>query len=85
MISSDNELTADQYYMEFRALENKTYARTILYLNLNQSVLKKLNSLAENSSSRGLEYDIVKVSNITKVVVKANASNLFNLAFEPFS
>ncbi|MGD9780261.1 hypothetical protein [Methanomethylovorans sp.] len=85
MVSSDNELTADQYYMEFRALENKTYARTILYLNLNQSVLTKLSSLAENSSNRGLEYDIVKDNNITKVVVKANESNLFNLAFEPYS
>ena len=85
IVSSDNELIADQYYLEFRALEDKTYARTALYLNLNQSVLAKLNSLAENSSNRGLEYDIVKSVNITKVMVKANESNLFNLAFEPYS
>ncbi|WP_214045266.1 hypothetical protein [Methanomethylovorans sp.] len=85
IVSSDNELIADQYYLEFRALEDKTYARTALYLNLNQSVLAKLNSLAENSSNRGLEYDIVKSDNITKVMVKANESNLFNLAFEPYS
>lgn len=85
MVSSDKTLTADQYYLEFRALENKTYARTTLYLNLNQSVLTKLNSLAQNSSSRGLEYDIAEDDNITKVIVKANESDLLNLAVEPYS
>lgn len=85
MVSSDNKLTADQYYLEFRALDNKTYARTTLYQNLNESVQTKINSLAQNSSSRGLEYEIVHDENITKVVVKANESELLNLAFEPYS
>jgi hypothetical protein len=85
MVSSDNKLAADQYYLEFKYLENESYARTTVYLNLNQSVLTKIDSLAENSSSRGLDYDIVKDNNITKVVVKSNGSNLINLAFEPYS
>lgn len=85
IVSSDKKLTADQYYLEFKAIDNETYARKTLYLNLNQSVLTKLNSLAENSSSRGLEYDIAEDGNITTVVVEANESDLLNLAFEPYS
>jgi hypothetical protein len=85
MVNSEDKLTAEQYYLEFRAPDNESYARTTMYLNLNQSILAKIDSLAQNSSSRGLEYDILKDNNVTKVTVKANASNLFNLAFEPYS
>lgn len=85
IVSSDKELTAEQYYLEFKAIDNETYSRKTIYLNLNQSVLTKLNSLAENSSSRGLDYDIAEDGNITTVVVKANESNLLGLAFEPYS
>jgi hypothetical protein len=85
IVSSDKELTAEQYYLEFKAIDNETYSRKTVYLNLNQSVLTKLNSLAENSSSRGLDYDIAEDGNITTVVVKANESNLLGLAFEPYS
>jgi len=83
MISSENELVADQYYLEFRALEEGGYARTSIFLNLNESVLSDINSLAQNSSMRGLEYDITNFNNITKVIVKTNESNFFNLALEP--
>ena len=85
IVSSDKELIAEQYYLEFKAIDNETYARKTIYLKLNQSVLTKLNSLAENSSSRGLDYDIAEDGNITTVVVKANESNLLGLAFEPYS
>lgn len=83
VLSSDNELVADQYYLEFKALKEGGYARTSLFMNLNESVLSDINSLAQNSSMRGLEYNITNNNDITKVIVKTNESNFFNLALEP--
>lgn len=83
IISSDDKLVADQHYREFRALNDGGYAGTSLFLNLNQSVRTKINALAQNSSKRGLEYNITVDKNITKVVVKTNESNFFSLAMEP--
>lgn len=83
MISSENKLVADQYYLDFKALNDGGYSRTSLFLNLNQSVLADINALAQNSSKSGLQYTITKDANVTKVVVTANESNFFNLALEP--
>ena len=81
-ISSENKLVADQYYFDFKALEDGGYSRTYVFLNLNQSITEDINALAQNSSKRGLEYTITKDSNVTKVVVTANESNFINLVFE---
>ncbi len=83
MVSSENGMIADQYYLEFKALEEGGYARTSLFLNLNESVLNDINSRAQNSSVRGLEYNITNFNGITKVIVKTNESNFFSLAMEP--
>ncbi|MBC7085034.1 MAG: hypothetical protein H5T43_01505 [Methanomethylovorans sp.] len=83
IISSENKEVADQYYLEFRSLEQGGYARTAMFLNLNASIFEKINALAQNSTTRGLEYNITRKNNLTKVTVQANESSFFNLAFEP--
>ncbi len=85
MLSSE-DLTADQHYIEFKALENGDYSRTEVFLNPSDSTVDMVSALESNSTERGLVYDtsVEEDGRILKVVVTANESNFFNLAMEKY-
>ncbi len=69
---NSNVTFAKQFYMGIR-LNNGTYERTTGYLDVNSTVMKKLNQLKDNSTQRGiLQYDIKKTGNYTIIQISAN-------------
>jgi hypothetical protein len=68
---TSNVSFAKQYYMGLR-FDNGSYERTTAYLDLNSSVIKKLDQLKTNSTQRGIsQYDIKKSGNYTTVQISA--------------
>jgi len=66
---TSNVTFAKQFYMGIR-LNNGSYERTTAYLDLNSSVMKKLDQLKTNSTQRGIsQYDIKKSGNYTIVQI----------------
>lgn len=66
---TSNVTFAKQFYMGIR-LNNWSYERTTAYLDLNSTVMNKLNRLSENSTQRGIShYDIKKTGNYTLVQI----------------
>ena len=66
---TSNVTFAKQFYMGIR-LNNGSYERTTAYLDLNSSVMKKLNGLSENSTQRGIsQYDVKKNGNYTIIQI----------------
>lgn len=83
MITDDQHEIADQYFLELRKIQEGGYERTSMFINPNQSVMDRMNLLAQNSSTRGLTYNISNEENITKVIVRTNNdSNFFKLIEE---
>ncbi len=68
---TSNVSFAKQFYSGTR-FNNGSYERTTAYLNLNASVMKKLNQLKDNSTQRGIsQYDIKTSGNLTIVQISA--------------
>ncbi len=68
---NSNVTFAKQFYMGIR-LNNGSYERTTAYLDVNSTVMKKLNQLKDNSTQRGiLQYDIKKTGNYTIIQISA--------------
>ena len=66
---TSNVTFAKQFYMGIR-LNNGSYERTTAYLDLNSTVMKKLNLLSENSTQRGISrYDVKKNENYTIIKI----------------
>jgi len=66
---TSNVTFAKQFYMGIR-LKNGSYERTTAYIDLNSSVMKKLEQLKTNSTQRGIsQYDIKKSGNYTIVQI----------------
>lgn len=83
IVSADQKTVADQYFMELRKLPNGGYTRTSMFINPNQSMMNRINLISQNSSTRGLSYNLSKDGNITKVVVTANNdTNFLRLIYE---
>ncbi len=66
---TSNVSFANQYYMGIR-MNNSSYERISAYLDLNSSVMKKLEQLKTNSTQIGIsQYDIKKSGNYTIVQI----------------
>jgi len=66
---TSNVTFAKQFYMGIR-LKNGSYERTTAYIDLNSSVMKKLEQLKTNSTQRGIsQYDIKKSGSYTIVQI----------------
>ncbi len=77
---TSNVTFAKQFYMGIR-LNNGSYERTTAYLDLNSSVMKKLDQLKTNSTQRGIsQYDIKKSGNYT--IVQISGQDLLAVLME---
>jgi hypothetical protein len=77
---TSNVSFAKQYYMGIR-MNNGSYERISAYLDLNSSIIKKLDQLKTNSTQRGIsQYDIQKSGNYT--IVQISAQDLLPVIME---
>jgi hypothetical protein len=77
---TSNITFAKQFYMGVDQ-NNKSYERTTGYLDLNSSVMKKLNQLKTNSTQKGFsQYNITKAGNYT--IVKVSGQDMFAVLME---
>ncbi len=77
---TSNVTFAKQFYTGIR-VNNGSYERTAVYLEMNSSLMKKLNQLKDNSTQRGiLQYDIKTSGNYT--IVKISAQDLLPVIME---
>lgn len=77
---TSNVSFANQYYMGIR-MNNGSYERISAYLELNSSVMKKLDQLKTNSTQRGIsQYDIKKSGNYT--IVQISGQDLLAVLME---
>jgi hypothetical protein len=68
---TSNVTFAKQFYMGI-TMNNGSYERTTAYLDVNSSIMKKLNQLKTNSTQRGiLQYDIKTSGNYTTVQISS--------------
>jgi hypothetical protein len=68
---TSNVTFARQFYMGIR-LTNGSYERTTAYMDLNSSVMKKLDQLRTNSTQRGIsQYNITKSGNYTIIQISS--------------
>jgi hypothetical protein len=82
MVSS-NVSFAKQFYFGV-GLINGSYERTTAYLDVNSTVIKKLNQLKVNSTQKGFEqYQVNQSGNYT--IVKIVSPELFNVLGEETS
>jgi len=66
---SSNVSFAEQYYMGM-GINNGSYERTSVYLDINSSALKKLEKIKTNATQSGvLQYNITRSGNFTLVTV----------------
>jgi hypothetical protein len=77
---TSNVTFAKQFYMGVDQ-NNESYERTTGYLDVNSSVMKKLNQLKTNSTQRGFsQYNITKTGNYT--IVKVSGQDMFAVLME---
>ena len=68
---TSNVTFAKQFYNGIRSY-NGSYERTTAYIDLNASIMKKLNQLKANSTQRGIsQYNITTSGNYTIVQISA--------------
>jgi hypothetical protein len=77
---TSNVTFAKQFYSGIR-MNNGSYERNTAYLDVNVTLLKKLNQLKTNSTERGiLQYDIVSSGNVT--IVQMSSKDLYAVLME---
>lgn len=77
---TSNVTFAKQFYMGVDH-NNESYERTTGYLDVNSSVMKKLNQLKTNSTQKGFsQYNITKTGNYT--IVKVSGRDMFAVLME---
>ncbi len=77
---TSNVTFAKQFYMGV-GQNNDSYERTTGYLDVNSSVMKKLNQLKTNSTQKGFsQYNITKTGNYT--IVKVSGKDMYAVLME---
>ena len=77
---TSNATFAKQFYMGVDQ-NNDSYDRTTGYLDLNSTVMKKLNQLKTNSTQKGYsQYNITKIGNYT--IVKVSGQDMYAVLME---
>ncbi|TGC07904.1 hypothetical protein [Methanolobus halotolerans] len=76
----------EQYYLEYRDMNDGNYSRTEVFVEPDQSLLDNISAMEANSTDRNLYYNTTTYGdeNVTKVVITTNASNIYGLILEQF-
>jgi len=71
-------IPAEQYYRDLKKLDDGSYAQTNIFLNPEPGVSKNITALRENSSKRGVTYNVTISGNITKLKMSSDFASLYN-------
>lgn len=71
-------IPAEQYYRDLKKLDDGSYAQTNIFLNPEPGVSKNITALQENSSKRGVTYNVTISGNITKLKMSSDFASLYN-------
>lgn len=69
---------SEQYYMDFKKLDDGSYAQTSVFLNIKPEAYKNITVYQANSSQRGVNYNVTSSGNITKLVITSDFASLLN-------
>ncbi|WP_406657035.1 hypothetical protein V7O62_00390 [Methanolobus sp. ZRKC2] len=85
LVTGDDSL-AEQYYLEYRHMEDGNYSRTEVFVEPEQNILDNVTAMEANSTERNLYYNTTNYEdeNVTKVVITTDASNVYGLLTEQF-
>lgn len=78
--NNTTDVPADQYYNDFRKLDNGSFEQTSLFLNIKPDIAKNITALQATSSERGVAYNLTTSGNITKLVLTSDFQSLSNEA-----
>jgi hypothetical protein len=74
---TNNITFADQFYLGLTTGENNTYRRTTIYLNPEESLVQKINTLKQNSTQRGFtEYNVTTTGDLMTVNIESTLINV---------
>lgn len=80
-IATKNNVTnipAERYYMDLKKLDNGSYMQTLMFLNPEPKVTKNIAALKENSSERGVTYNVTNSENIITLKMSSDFKGLYN-------
>jgi hypothetical protein len=72
------DVPADQYYNDFRKLDDGSFEQTSLFLNIKPDLAKNITALQATSSERGVTYNLTTSGKITKLVLISDFNRLSN-------
>ena len=76
--TNTTNIPAEQYYRDLKKLDDGSYAQTNIFLNPEPGVSKNITALQENSSKRGVTYNVTISGNITKLKMSSDFASLYN-------
>jgi len=76
--TNTTNIPAEQYYRDLKKLDDGSYAQTNIFLNPELGVSKNITALQENSSKRGVTYNVTISGNITKLKMSSDFASLYN-------
>jgi hypothetical protein len=71
-------ISAEQYYMDLKKLDNGSYIQTFMLLNPEPKVTKNIVALKASSSERGVTYNVTNSGNIIKLKMSSDFASLNN-------
>jgi len=71
-------ISADQYYMDLKKLDDGSYTQTSVFLNPESNITKNITTYQANSSERGVTYNVTTSGNLTKLEITSDFEALYN-------
>ncbi len=72
------DIPAEQFYRDFKKLDDGSYTQTSVFLNAEPEVTQNITAFQANSSERGVTYNVTTSGNITKLVITSDFASLLN-------
>ena len=72
------DIPAEQFYRDFKKLDDGSYTETSIFLNADPKVTRNITAFQANSSERGVAYNVTTSGNITKIVITSDFASLLN-------
>ena len=72
------DIPAEQFYRDFKKLDDGSYTETSIFLNAEPEVTQNITAFQANSSERGVTYNVTTSGNITKLVITSDFASLLN-------
>jgi hypothetical protein len=76
--TNSTDIPAEQYYRDFKKLDDGSYAETSIFLNVEPEITRNITAFQANSSERGVNYNVTTSGNITKLVITSDFASLLN-------